>query len=109
MNNNLDQRMVVKMILDEIKNKNLPINVEQPQIPIVQETKKEKLYEPAPVSVFDAFTLILFTLNLIGMINISWFLVFLPLALPYIVIGITWCVAKLIVKFKKSKNETKTN
>lgn len=108
MNNNLDQRMVVKMILDEIKNKNLPINLEQPQIQ-VQESKKKKIYEPAPISIFDAFTLIFFTLNLIGMINISWFLVFLPLSLPYIVIGITWCIAKLIVKFKKSKNETKTN
>ncbi len=100
--------MVAKMILDEIKNKNIPINVEQPKIP-VEEPKKEKLYESPPLSVYDAFSLVLFTLKVLGLIDISWILVLLPAFLPYIVIGITWCIAKLIIKFKKSKKDGKTN
>ena len=112
MKSNVDQKLAIKMILDEIKNKNIPLNIESTQLPPIQvpEQKKEKMYEAAPISIFDAFTLILFTLNLIGMINISWIVAFLPLLFPYIVIGITWCVTKLIKKIKKTKeNDTKAN
>ena len=112
MKSNVDQKLAIKMILDEIKNKNIPLNIESTQLPPLQvsEQKKEKIYEAAPISVFDAFTLILFTLNLMGMINISWIVAFLPLMFPYIVIGITWCVTKLITKIKnRKKNDVKTN
>lgn len=112
MKSNVDQKLAIKMILEEIKNKNIPLNIESTQLPPFQvpEQKKEKIYEAAPISVFDAFSLILFTLNLIGVIDISWIVVFLPLLFPYILIGIIWCVTKLITKIKKTKkNDTEVN
>jgi hypothetical protein len=105
----LDQKMVTKMILEEVKNKNIPLAIEPPKFKDIEIPKKEKFYEPAPVSVFDAFTLILFTLNLIKMTDINWFLVFLPMAFPYIIIGITWCISKLIIKIEKNKKSNLEN
>lgn len=109
MREKVDQKLITRMILEEVKNKNLPLGLEVPKIENIEVPKKEKFYEPAPVSVFDAFTLILFTLNLIGMTDINWFLVFLPIAFPYIIIGISWCISKLIIKIEKKKNTNSKN
>ena len=102
----LDQRLITGMILEEIKKNNIPLKMDPIpsfQQPIIQE-KKKRLYEPAPVSVFDAFTLCMFVLNIIGITNFNWFLVFLPLVLPYIVVGCAWCISKIIIKIKSKKN-----
>jgi hypothetical protein len=104
-NPKLDQRLITGMILEEIKKNNIPIKVDPPQVqPLQIQEKKKKLYEPAPVSVFDAFTLCMFVLNIIGMANFNWFIVFLPIAFPYIVVGCAWCISKIIIKIKSKKN-----
>lgn len=104
-NQKLDQRLITGMILEEIKKNNIPLKVDSPPIQQLQvQEKKKKLYEPAPISVFDAFTLCMFVLNIIGLTNINWILVFLPLIFPYIVIGCVWCVSKIIIKIKSKKN-----
>jgi hypothetical protein len=82
---------------------------------IVQEAKPEPpTYEGGKISIFDLLTCIMFTLNLMGETDISWWLVFLPFAFPYIVFyGALWSVM-LWAKFKNRKNkkedgESKTN
>lgn len=108
----LDQKLITKMVLEEIKKNNIPLKIESPPPFIPQVQEKKKIYEPAPISVFDAFTLCLFVLNLVGIININWFLVFLPLSFPYIVLGLVWCISKIIIKIKnkkQNKNESKVN
>ena len=82
---------------------------------IVQETPiQTPTYEGGKVSIFDLLTCIMFTLNLMGETDISWWLVFLPFAFPYIVFyGMLWSVM-LWAKIKNRKNkkedgETKAN
>lgn len=103
--------MIVDSLIKAIKNKDIPINLEQ-QAPIQQiiETRgKKSFYEANPISVFDAFTLLLFAFNILNLTNINWILVFLPMMFPYIVIGLTWLISKIIIKIKtkKKKNQTK--
>ena len=100
--------MIVDCLIEAIKNKDIPINLEQQPIQQIIETRSKKsFYEPNPISVFDAFTLILFAFNILNLINISWILVFLPLVFPYIVIGLAWSISKIIIKIKSKKNNTK--
>lgn len=83
------------------------IKFEAPQMqPIVNEVKEETpSYEGGRVTFFDLLTCIMFTLNLLGVTDISWVLVFLPFAFPYIVFyGMLWSVM-LWVKFKNRKNK----
>lgn len=80
------------------------IKFEQPQIPqpIV---KEEPTYEGGRVTFFDLLTCIMFTLNLLGLTDINWLLVFLPFAFPYIVFyGMLWIMI-LWTKFKNRKNK----
>lgn len=91
------------------------IKFEQPQ-PIVQEIKKEPetpTYEGGRITFFDLLTCIMFTLNLLGLTNINWLLVFLPFVFPYIVFYGILGIMILWNKFKNRKNkengESKTN
>ena len=94
------------------------IKFEQPPLPqpIIQEVKKEletPTYEGGRITFFDLLTCIMFTLNLLGLTNINWLLVFLPFAFPYIVFyGMLWSMM-LWAKYKNRKNkengESKTN
>lgn len=91
------------------------IKFEQPQ-PIIQEVKKEPetpTYEGGRITFFDLLTCIMFTLNLLGLTNINWLLLFLPFAFPYIVFyGMLWSMM-LWAKYKNRKNKkdgkSKTN
>ena len=92
------------------------IKFEPPPPPaIIQEVKEPEppTYEGGRVTFFDLLTCIMFTLNLLGMTDINWLMVFLPFAFPYIVFyGMLWSVM-LWAKFKNRKNknngESKTN
>jgi hypothetical protein len=101
---------IMKNAIDSGKIKFDPAPIQQ----IVQESKPETpTYEGGRISIFDLLTCIMFTLNLMGETDISWWLVFLPFAFPYIEFyGVLWS-AMLWVKFKNRKNkedgETKTN
>lgn len=70
-------------------------------------------YQGGRVTVFDLLTCIMFTLNLIGVTNINWLLVFLPFAFPHIVFYCVLWSVMLWTKFKNRKNkedgESKTN
>ena len=81
---------------------------------IVQESKPETpTYEGGRITFFDLLTCIMFTLNLMGETDISWWLVFLPFAFPYIVFYSALWSVMLWVKFKNRKTkkdgESKTN
>lgn len=81
------------------------IKFEQPAIQ--QPIKKEEppSYEGGRVTFFDLLTCIMFTLNLLGLTNINWLLVFLPFVFPYIVFyGVLWSMI-LWAKFKNRKNK----
>lgn len=84
------------------------IKFESPPPPaIIQEVKEPEppSYEGGRVTFFDLLTCIMFTLNLLGVTNIHWLLVFLPFAFPYIVFyGMLWGMM-LWVKFKNRKNK----
>ena len=84
------------------------LKIEQPQIqPIIQEPKQNEnaIYEGGRVTFFDLLTCIMFTLNLLGVTDINWLLVFLPFAFPYIVFyGMLWSVM-LWSKIKNKKNK----
>ena len=85
-----------------------------PVPPIIQESKDTSpTYEGGRVTFFEVVTCIMFTLNLLGLTDINWLLVFLPFAFPYILFyGMLWSVM-LWAKFKNRKNknngESKTN
>lgn len=94
------------------------IKFEQPSIPqpIVQEIKKETktpTYEGGRITFFDLLTCIMFTLNLLGLTNINWLLVFLPFVFPYIIFYGILGVVILWNKYKNRKNkkygESKSN
>ena len=100
-----------KKLITEIVGKAIDsgkIKFEQPLIqqPIVQETKEETpTYEGGRVTFFDLLTCIMFTLNLMGITNINWLLVFLPFAFPYIIFyGMLWSMM-LWAKYKNRKNK----
>ena len=82
------------------------IKFEAPTQQIVQEAEDNTpTYEGGRVTFFDLLTCIMFTLNLMGVTNINWFLVFLPFAFPYIVFyGMLWGMM-LWVKIKTRKNK----
>ena len=108
-NNHIDQKMIIDSLIKAIKNKDIPINLEQPA-PIQQiiETRgKKSFYEANPVSVFDAFTLLLFSLNILNLIDISWILVFLSMLFPYILLGLAWSISKIIIKIKTKNIKNK--
>lgn len=83
---------------------------------VVQHVQEENTptYEGGRVTFFDLLTCIMFTLNLMGVTDISWWLVFLPFSFPYIVFyGMLWSMM-LWAKIKAKKNnkkdgESKTN
>ena len=84
------------------------LKIEQPQIQhIVQEPKRNEnvLYEGGRVTFFDLLTCIMFTLNLLGLTDINWFLVFLPFAFPYAVIYSVFWGVKLFEKNNDRKNK----
>ncbi len=92
------------------------IKFEQPPLPqpIIQEVKKDSENSKAGVTIFDLLTCIMFTLNLMGVTDINWLLVFLPFAIPYIVFYGAMLGMKLWEKYKNRKNkkedgESKTN
>ena len=81
------------------------IKFEQPQIPQPIVKEEEPTYEGGRVTFFDLLTCIMFTLNLLGLTDINWLLVFLPFAFPYIVFyGMLWSMM-LCAKFKNRKNK----
>lgn len=113
----MNEYQQIKLITDivgkAIENGQIKVEPTQlPQQPVVVEKPEPPTYEGGRVTFFDLLTCIMFTLNLLGVSNINWFLVFLPFAFPYIVFyGMLWGMM-LWVKFKnrKNKNEkSKTN
>ena len=81
------------------------IKFEQPQLPQPIVKEEEPTYEGGRVTFFDLLTCIMFTLNLLGLTDINWLLVFLPFAFPYIVFyGVLWSMI-LWTKFKNRKNK----
>lgn len=82
-----------------------------PQQPVIIEEPKAPTYEGGRVTIFDLLTCIMFTLNLLGVTDINWFLVFLPFMFPYVVFyGMLWGMM-LWAKYKnkKSNEEIETN
>lgn len=106
MNDAQQIRLITEIVGKAIESGKLKI--EQPQIQQIQETKKESeipSYEGGRVTFFDLLTCIMFTLNLLGLTDINWLLVFLPFAFPYIVFyGMLWGMI-LWAKFKNRKNK----
>ena len=81
------------------------IKFEQPPMPQPIVKEEEPTYEGGRVTFFDLLTCIMFTLNLMGVTDINWLLVFLPFAFPYIVFyGVLWGMI-LWTKFKNRKNK----
>lgn len=79
----------------------------EPPPTIIQEVKEPEppTYEGGRVTFFDLLTCIMFTLNLLGLTDINWLLVFFPFSFPYIVFyGMLWSMM-LWVKFKNRKNK----
>ena len=104
--NEFQQRQLITEIVGKAIDSG-KIKFEQPQIPqpIIQEVKDEPTYEGGRITFFDLLTCIMFTLNLLGLTDINWFLVFLPFAFPYIVFyGMLWGMM-LWAKIKNRKNK----
>lgn len=100
-----------KQLIAEIVGKAIDsgkIKIESPTPPpIIQEVKEPEppTYEGGRVTFFDLLTCIMFTLNILGLTDINWLLVFLPFAFPYVVFyGMLWSMM-LWVKFKNRKNK----
>ena len=107
MMNEFQQRQLIAEIVGKAIDTG-KIKIEPPPAPpIIQEVKEPEppTYEGGRVTIFDLLTCIMFTLNLLGLTNIHWLLVFLPFAFPYVVFyGILGGVM-LWNKFKNRKNK----
>lgn len=107
MMNEFQQRQLIAEIVGKAIDSG-KIKIEPPPAPpIIQEVKEPEppTYEGGRVTIFDLLTCIMFTLNLLGLTNIHWLLVFLPFAFPYVVFyGILGGVM-LWNKFKNRKNK----
>ena len=105
--NEFQQRQLITEIVGKAIDSG-QIKFEAPQMqPIIQEIKKDEppTYEGGRVTFFDLLSCIMFTLNLLGLTDINWLLVFLPFAFPYIVFyGMLWGMI-LWSKFKNRKNK----
>lgn len=123
--NEFQQRQIITDIVTKaIETGKIKMDFPQAQPPMypiqqfpIQKKQEEKpktpTYQGIGLSIFDVLTCIMFALNLIGITEINWLLVFLPFAFPYIVFyGAIGCVM-LWAKFKNRKNkedgENKTN
>ena len=110
----LNEKEQIKLITNLVSNaintgkiKLEPTQIQQIANPtqVVEEKPEPPTYEGGRVTVFDLLTCIMFTLNLLGLTNINWLLVFLPFAFPYIVFyGMLWSMI-LWTKFKNRKNK----
>lgn len=112
--NELQQRQLITQLVGKAIDSG-QIKFEAPPVQQIVQEKKEEIptYDGGRVTFFDLLTCIMFTLNLLGLTDINWFLVFLPFAFPYIVFyGMLWSMM-LWAKFKNRKNkdngESKTN
>ena len=80
---------------------------------LIQNDTQPPTYEGGRLTFFDLLTCIMFTLNLMGVTDINWLLVFFPFAFPYIVFYSMLWGMMLWAKYKNKKNykngETKTN
>lgn len=101
---NYDQAKIVQQIVEKAIETG-KIKIEQPAIPQPVVKEETPSYEGGRLTFFDLLTCILFTLKLLGLIDINWLLVFLPFAFPYIVFyGMLWSMM-LWAKFKNRKNK----
>lgn len=112
--NEVQQRQLITQIVSKAIDSGQIKFEPTPVPPIIQEAKQETpTYEGGRVTFFDLLTCIMFTLNLMGVTNINWFLVFLPFAFPYIVFyAMLWSMmlwAKIKNKKNKNNGESKTN
>lgn len=109
---NYEQAKIVQQIVEKAIETG-KIKIEQPTNKQFVKEPETPTYEGGRVTFFDLLTCIMFTLNLLGLTNINWLLVFLPFAFPYIVFYGTLGVVILWNKFKNRKNkengESKTN
>ena len=117
------KQLIAEIVGKAIESGKIKMEVPQPpmhprypiqQFPVQEEKVEEPKapsYEGVRLTIFDLLTCIMFTLNLIGVTDINWFLVFLPFAIPYILFyGAIWCImiwAK--IKEKKNKEDGETN
>ena len=105
--NEIQQRQLITQLVGKAIDSG-QIKFEAPPVqPIIQEVQKDETpsYEGGRVTFFDLLSCIMFTLNLLGLTDINWLLVFLPFAFPYIVFyGMLWSMM-LWVKFKNRKNK----
>ncbi len=105
MMNEIQQRQLITNIVGKAIESG-QIKFEAPQVHVEEVVKEETpSYEGGRVTFFDLLTCIMFTLNLMGVTDINWLLVFLPFAFPYIVFyGVLWGMI-LWTKFKNRKNK----
>ena len=76
-----------------------------PQTTMIEKENETPTYEGGRITFFDLLTCIMFTLNLLGVTDINWLLVFLPFVFPYIVFyGMLWSMM-LWAKYKNRKNK----
>lgn len=110
--NHFEQRKLITDIVGKAIESG-QIKFEAPQQPVIEKEPETPTYEGGRITFFDLLTCIMFTLNLLGLTNINWLLVFLPFSFPYIVFYGILGVVILWNKFKNRKNkengESKTN
>ena len=107
MNEFQQKQLIANLVTKAIESGQLKFEAPNVPQPVIQEVKKDEppTYEGGRVTFFDILTCIMFTLNLMGVTDISWWLVFLPFAFPYIVFyGMLWSMI-LWTKFKNRKNK----
>jgi hypothetical protein len=105
--NDFQQRQLITDVLNKAIDSGKIKFEPPPPPPIIQEVKEPEppSYEGGRVTIFDLLTCIMFTLNLLGLTNINWLLVFLPFIFPYVVFyGILWGMM-LWTKFKNRKKK----
>ena len=106
--NEIQERAIVAEIVSKaIESGKIDFNQPPPQVQQIIQEKEDKAptYEGGRVTFFDLLTCIMFTLNLLGVTNISWWLVFLPFVIPYAVFYGMMGVMILWAKYKNRNNK----
>ena len=113
MNEYEQKRLITELVTRAIESGKIKINPTETTPPAETTEGDFPLYEGGSITFFDGLTLIMFGLNLSGITDINWFIVFIPFLMPYVAfygyIGLMFVYNKYFKKNQKKDGTSKVD
>lgn len=107
------KRLITELVTRAIESGKIKMNPTEVVAPVEQKESDFPLYEGGSITFFDCLTLIMFGLNLSGITDINWFIVFVPFLMPYVAfygyIGLMFVYNKYFKKNQKKDGTSKVD